>query len=103
MIFKCFDYDKQFWKIARLTKKDEDYQETLKILKENYWWLKDCFITLVGSSKHYPYSQMPHFVAFFAKTGILGQDFNQKSLDRCFLAANLSNLTIDYLGKHIKH
>ncbi len=46
---------------------------------------------------------MPHFGAFLAKTGILTGELNQKSLERVYLAANLSNGRVDYLGKYVKH
>jgi hypothetical protein len=100
---KCFEYDKNFWKISRLTKTDEDYAESCNLLRRNYQWLKNLFISMCATSKYYPYAQMSDFVKYFSTLGILNQHLDSKSLDRIFLAANLSNTTIDYLGKYIKH
>ena len=101
---KCWEHDKQLWRIARLCKgSDEDYQETIELLRRNYQWLKNTFISICAASRYYPYVQMADYVRSMASFGILDGAFDSKALDRIYLAANLSNLTVDYLGQDVKH
>lgn len=44
---RCWDYDKQLWKIARLTKGSAaDYEESCELLRRNYQWLKCTFVSM---------------------------------------------------------
>lgn len=46
---------------------------------------------------------MPDYVRVMTSFGILDGGFDSKALDRIYLAANLSNGKLDYLGKDVKH
>ena len=60
VLAQCFSYDRKYWKIARLTKDVEDLKKTEQILKSNYSFLKQFFLTSAASSK-FPYVTMIDF------------------------------------------
>ena len=60
VLSQCFQYDKKYWKIARLTKDVEDLRKTESIIKANYSFLKQFFLTSAASSK-FPFVTMIDF------------------------------------------
>ena len=60
LLGQCFRYDCRHWKVSRLTKNTEDLQLVYDILKENYQFLKDIFLTTMAESR-YPYVTLLDF------------------------------------------
>lgn len=90
VIASCFENDRSYWKIQRLSKNTEDMRVTMQLLQQNYKLFKDIFVSVIAKSQKYPCMSMIDFAQFFQAAGLLDQNLLMNAIDRIFIAANVT-------------
>ena len=81
-------------KLRRFIKDDTDKNNTLRVLEENFPFLKNQFTRLI-STRSYPVIDWLDFVGECQKWKIIDMDLTQNDIDRVFIATNFEEYEQD--------
>ena len=87
LLAKCLAHDIKYWKVHKVVKDKEDYDNVCAVIEEHYEILKNTHIELCTRS-HFPFTQAKGYLDFAKRANFVDKQLKSRDIDRLFVATN---------------
>ena len=85
---KCFENDRRFWKVKKISRSFEAYEQVCQYFRNRYQEIKEIFFSATIASGNPPNLSSTSFYNFFKTAGVVDKKMNRAVLDNYFAATN---------------
>lgn len=84
---RCLQHDQKYWKVHKVVKDKEDFDNVFAVIEEHYELLKNTHIELSTRSS-FPCIMAKPYVDFAKRANFVDKQMKTRDIDRLFIATN---------------